>query len=168
MSQSNPNQIKLEVMIKNEQKTTVKMVNWQILTSYSSLKSSYHYNHLKHYHTTIQEFQHYFITTSTDADFSETLKIPVKFKNQSLHWSQKQITIHSGILNVNGAKSHHKCISDNLKHDQHSVYIVINEMLAEVPGIPVNKYVITENKQSCFPVEISQIFFFYTKNCRSI
>ena len=137
-----------------------------MLTSYSSLKSSYDHNHLKHYHTTIQKCQHYFSTISTYADFSENSKIPVKSKNQSLHWSHKQITLHSGILKVNGAKSHHKYISDNLKHDQHFVYIVL-DVLAEEPGITVNKYVIIETN-NCASQYKSAGYFFIQKKCRSI
>lgn len=44
----------------------------------------------------------------------------------------------SGNLKVNGAKSYHPYISDNKMHDHHFAHLVINEMLADVPEIPVN------------------------------
>ena len=36
----------------------------------------------------------------------ENLSIPVKYEPQSLHWAHNQITIHSGILKVDGVKSY--------------------------------------------------------------
>ena len=47
-----------------------------------------HRSQLKHYRTCIKSFREHFDTTSVDADFSESLSIPVKCGPQSLNWSQ--------------------------------------------------------------------------------
>lgn len=52
-----------------------------------------------------------------DLDFSENLGVPMNSESQLLHWSQKHITIHSGIMKVNGSKSYHSSMSNTRKHD---------------------------------------------------
>ena len=96
-----------------------------------------HRNQLKHYRHSIKTFHE----LNIDIDFSENLSVPVKYEPQSLHWSHKQVTIHSGILKLNGEKSYHPYISEDRQHDQSFVKIVIEEMLNTVnknlPGICV-------------------------------
>ena len=98
-----------------------------------------HRNQLKHYRHSIKTFHDLFDALNTDIDFSENLLVPVKYEPQSLHWSHKQVTIHSGILKLNGEKSYHPYISEDRQHDQSFVKIVIEEMLNTVdknlPGI---------------------------------
>ena len=88
-------------------------------------------SNLKHYRSTINEFREHFDTISLDIDFSENLQIPVKFEPRSLHWSHEQVTVHSGILKCSAIKSYHPYISDDKKHDQHFVHVVLNEVLSE-------------------------------------
>ena len=100
-----------------------------------------HRNQLKHYRYSIKSFHDLFDALNIDIDFSENLLVPVKYEPQSLHWSHKQVTIHSGILKLNGEKSYHPYISEDRQHDQSFVKIVIEEMLNTVdkklPGICV-------------------------------
>ena len=56
--------------------------------------------------------------TFLDVDLSENLSVPVKHEPQSLHWSHKQITVHSGILKANGEKFYHIYLSIDRNHDQ--------------------------------------------------
>ena len=50
-----------------------------------------------------------------DIDFSENLKLPVKFEPQSLHWCHEAITMHSGIVKLHREKSYHPYVSDDKK-----------------------------------------------------
>ena len=65
-------------------------------------------------------------------DFSENLTVPVKQEFQSLHWSKEQKWVHSGILKMNGNKVYHGQMSDDLKHDQPFVKLVMDRMLEKV------------------------------------
>ena len=42
-----------------------------------------------------------------DTDFSENLKLPVKFEPQSLHWCHETITVHSGIVKLHREQSYY-------------------------------------------------------------
>ena len=46
-----------------------------------------------------------------------------------MHWSHRQVTIHSGILKVNGEKSYHPYFLDNKLHESTFTDIAIKEML---------------------------------------
>ena len=95
-------------------------------------KFVHHRNMLKHYRTTIKDFYDMFDSVDLDIDFSENLTLPVKHQAQSLHWSYTQITVHSGIVKVEGEKSYHPYFSDNRKHDQVFVKLSIEKMLSDV------------------------------------
>ena len=51
---------------------------------------------------------------------------------QSLHWAQGQVTVHSGLIKVNGTKSYYLYFSDTKVHDHVLVKIAMDEMLSEV------------------------------------
>jgi len=88
-----------------------------------------HRNHLRHYRNVINTFVVLHEGVYIDVDFSENLSVPVKCEPQSLHWGHEQVTVHSGILKINGAKFYHPYLSDDRKHDQVFVRKVIQEML---------------------------------------
>ena len=81
-------------------------------------KINHHRNQLRHYRNVINRFRDHFGAISIDLDFSENLKVSVKYEPQSLHWSHEQITVHSGILKVDGVKSYHPYLSHDRNHDQ--------------------------------------------------
>jgi len=95
-----------------------------------------HRNHLHHYRNVIQLFRNNFHVLFMDIDFSENLTIPVKFEPQSMHWYHETVTIPSGIIKLHGNKSYHPYISDDKKHDQKFVKIVLEEMLETLDSIP--------------------------------
>ena len=105
----------------------------------------HHCNQLKHFRTSMGKFQNIFNTVMIDIDFSENLSIPVKYGSQSLHWGHDQITIHSGILQVDGEKSYHPYLSKDHKHDQQFVQIILEEMLLEVEYITVETTIAIES-----------------------
>lgn len=92
-------------------------------------KTVHHRNQLRHYRNVVKSFKDSFDTIFIDIDFSENLKVPVKYEPQSLHWSHEQITVHSGLLKYQGVKSYHPYLSSDRKHDQHFVHCVLEEML---------------------------------------
>ena len=108
-------------------------------------KIIHHRNQLKHYRTCIKIFNENFDTLSIDVDFSENLSIPVKSEPQSLHWSHEQVTIHSGIMKLQGEKSYHPYISNDKKHDQHFVHVALQEMLKKVSTLPEDCYIVIES-----------------------
>ena len=95
---------------------------------------------VKVYHTKI----HYLLILI----FSENLSIPVKFEPQSLHLSYSYITVHSGILKNHGEKSYPSYLSDDWKHDQSFIKIVIEEMLKDADIEPGNHTVIESDNSS--------------------
>ena len=80
-------------------------------------KLIYHRNILKYYRNTQSIFESLFDSVSIDIDFAENLTVPVKYEPQSLHSAHEQVTVHSGIMKVNGEKTY-PYFSDSLKHDQ--------------------------------------------------
>jgi hypothetical protein len=42
-----------------------------------------------------------------DLDLAENLTIPIRESPQQMHWHKKQVTVHSGILKMNGDKEYH-------------------------------------------------------------
>ena len=91
-------------------------------------KTIHHQNHLKHFRSVHHQFINYFDCAYIDTDFFENLSVPVKYEPQSLHWAHDQVTVHSGILKVQGFKSYHTYFSDSKLHDQ----VFVNEMLLEM------------------------------------
>lgn len=88
-----------------------------------------HRNHLRHYRNVIGSFVVLHEGVYLDVDFSENLSVPVKYEPQSLHWGHDQISVHSGLLKINGEKYYHPYLSDDRKHDQVFVRKVLNEMI---------------------------------------
>ena len=64
-----------------------------------------------------------------DVDFSENFDIPVKYEPQSMHWYHESVTVHSGIMFVDGEKYYLPYLSDDKSHDQHFVDSVLDLML---------------------------------------
>ena len=87
-------------------------------------------NHLKHYRNSHLDVYGFYDNCSIiDADFAESLSVPVKFEPQSMQWSHQQVTIHSRILKVKGEKSYHPYFSDDRLHNSTFNDIAIKEML---------------------------------------
>ena len=91
-------------------------------------KTLHHRNHLQHFCTVHSPFLELFDYAWIDVDFSENLSVPVKYKPQSLHWAQEQLSVHSGILKTKGNKSYHSYLSNGKVHDQ----VFVNEVLKEI------------------------------------
>ena len=96
----------------------------------------FHWNQLKHSKNVITSFRENF-ECLIDIDFSENLKVPLKYEPQSAHWNHEQVTVHSGILKNKGQKSCHSHLSDNEKHDHIFVDIVLQRMLSPIPPPPI-------------------------------
>ena len=116
-----------------------------------------HRNHLRHYRSTINEFREFYDNILIDIDFSENLSIPVKFEPQSLHWCHEQVTIHSGILKVGGKKSYHPYVSNERRHDQPFVHIVLEKMLEEV-DMKLHSYIVIESDNCSVQYKSAQHF----------
>lgn len=113
------------------------------------VKFIHHRNQLKHYRSINKNVKEHFDAIYMDLDFSENLDVPVKFEPQSLHWCHQQVTVHSGILKVEGEKSCHPYFSNDRKHDQQFVNIVMKEMLQGVNINPCSLIIIeTDNCSS--------------------
>ena len=113
-----------------------------------------HRNHLRHYRSTINEFRE-FDDILIDIDFSENLSIPVKY--ELLHWCHEQVTIHSGILKVGGKKSYHPYVSNERRHDQSFVHIVLEKMLEEV-DMKLHSYIVIESDNCSVQYKSAQHF----------
>ena len=79
-----------------------------------------------------------------DIKFSENLSVPVKFKPQSLHWSLKQVIVHSGITKACSEKTYHVHLSDDKKHDQFFVHLELTNMINNANALD-HSYIITES-----------------------
>lgn len=122
----------------------------QIVEFISSILSRilHHRNHLKHYRSAVSAFRASFDAVFLDIDFSENLKLPVKFEPQSMHWCHETITVHSGIIKIHGEKSYHPYVSDDKKHDQTFVKKVLKEMIATIECLPQSCIVESDNCSS--------------------
>lgn len=96
----------------------------------------HHRNHLRHYRNTIKVFRENFDAAFLDIDFSQNLKLPVKFEPQSMHWHKDAVTVHSGITKFHGEKVYHPYIADDKKHDQKFVKLVLQEMIQSLDSLP--------------------------------
>jgi len=106
-------------------------------------KFIHHRNMLKHYRSTIKDFYDMFDSVDIDIDFSENLTLPVMYQAQSLHWSYTQITVHSGILKVDGGEILSPYFSDSRKHDQ--VFV----KLSMISDIDLTEKVIVTESDNC-------------------
>ena len=95
----------------------------------------HHRNMLKLYRNLKGAFLDMMSCTYIDIDFSENLTIGIKWEPQSMHWSKKQVTVHSAILKFNEEKVYHPYLSNSRIHDQVFVKQVLEEMF-EVADIP--------------------------------
>ena len=95
-----------------------------------------HRNHLRHYRNTVKFVRDNFDAVFIDIDFSENLTLPVKYEPQSLHWNHDLVSVHSGIVKIHGEKSYHPYVSDDRKHDQKFVKLVLEKMLDTVETMP--------------------------------
>ena len=102
-------------------------------------------NQLNHYRSCLSSSKENIIGAYIDVDFSENLSVPVKYEPKDLHWSQKQITVHSGILKFKGEKSHHPYLSANRTHDQHFLQLCILEILKKVDFSKNPAYIVIES-----------------------
>ena len=95
----------------------------------------HHRNQLKHFRTVIPMINASFANSLyIDIDFSENLKIPVKWEPQSLHWHHEQVTFHSGIVKFDGEKHYYIHISEDRTHDNVFVDEVILQMIEDAPA----------------------------------
>ena len=70
----------------------------------------HHRNQLCNYRNTIHTFSNLFDSISIDIDFSEKLKVPLKYEPQSMHWTGVEVIVHSGILKNHGEKEYHSYV----------------------------------------------------------
>ena len=119
-------------------------------------KIIHHRNQLRHYRSTIHQFNDHFDTLLIDIDFSENLSIPVKFEPQSLHWSHRQVTVHSGLMKYHEQKSYHPYLSDDTTHDQMFVHCALKNMFSTVDIEPGSVVVIKSDncaiQYKCLPI----------------
>ena len=94
-------------------------------------KIIYHRNHLKHNRSTISKVKEHFDSVFTDIDYAKNFTVPVK------------LTVHLGILKYQGEKSYHLYLSEDKKHDQHFVDVVLYKMLKGIENTAA--YMITES-----------------------
>ena len=90
---------------------------------------------LRHYRKMIKPLTDALNAIHMDIDFADNLTVPVKYEPQSLHWAHEQVTVHSGLIKVNIAKSYHPYFSDTKVHDHVFVKIAMDEMLSEVSNM---------------------------------
>ena len=46
-----------------------------------------------------------------------------------MHWLKSQVTIHSGIVKVNGVKEYHPYVTEDLFHDKQLVTVALHKLL---------------------------------------
>ena len=80
---------------------------------------------------TVKRTMDLFDCVEVDIDFSEKLKVPLKYKPESMHWSNSQVIVHSGITKAAGEKTYHPYFSDDKVQDHVFVRVALTEMLAE-------------------------------------
>ena len=103
-------------------------------------KIIHHRNLLKNYRSVVNTFNSLFNSLYVGLDFSENLKVPLKFEPHPMHWTKTSVTVYSGICKYNSNKSYHAYFSETKKHDAVFVNLAIGEMLKEV------------DTESCFDV----------------
>ena len=106
----------------------------------------HHRNQLKHFRSTIKECTDMFDCIEMHVDYSEKLTVTEKHQPQSLHWHEKKVIVHAGIVIESGEKSYHPYMSDDLLQDYVFVDIAINEMLS---GCSVEDKVILIKSDNC-------------------
>ena len=128
---------KAEVLMKNRKivkhlKGVSAQANLSFITKFLEKRLSsvvHHRNQLKHYRSCLSLFKENIIGAYIDENFSGNLSLLVKYELQDLHWSQEQITVHSGVLKFKGENSYHRYLSAKRRHDQHFAQLCILEIL---------------------------------------
>ena len=105
-----------------------------------------------------QEFYNLFEFVCIDIDFSDNLTLPVKHQAQSLHWSSTKVAVHSRIIKVDGENIFHIHLSENHKHVQTFVKIVLHDMLNNADL--TNKKIIMES-DNCSSKQYKSVKHFY-------
>ena len=105
----------------------------------------HHRNLLKHLRSTVHALRQEFNAIWMDVDLSENLSVPVDKEIQPLHWGKPQVTVHSGIVKLNGDKAYHPYISESLVHDQELVATAIQKMIKSTDSYEVVDYIIIES-----------------------
>ena len=115
-------------------KATLKRVNVPVVIDLIAQwlrKIMHHRNQLNHYRNTIHSFRDNFNAVFLDTDFSENLKVQIKSEPQSLNWSHEQVTVHSGIMKINGEKIYYPTLSEDKKHNQAFVRTAVSTMVSK-------------------------------------
>ena len=99
---------------------------------------------MKYYRNAIAIFRELFNSLLVDIDFSENLSVPVKFEQQNLHWSHRQVTLHSGIAKTSSEKNYHVHLPDDRSHDQSFVHLALTNMINNAKA-PDHSYIVTKS-----------------------
>ena len=89
----------------------------------------FHRNDLKHHRSTIHQLRDTLAEATLHVDLAENLTVPLKQSPQQLHWSKKQVTVHSAILKINGNKEYHPYLTEDMCHDQQLVGVNLKKLL---------------------------------------
>ena len=139
-----PHKTKKGVMIMRLESETIH-VNLKFLTNFidGMLPNILHHrNLLRNYRNAISRFHQTYNSINIDIDFSEKLKVPLKYEPQILHWNNPQVIVHSGILKDSGTKEYHAYLSDDVIQDHVFVSKVLDEMLV---GTDHSKMIVIES-----------------------
>ena len=77
-------------------------------------------------------------------DLEENLMVPVKQSPHQMHWSKKQVTVHSAILKRNGNKEYHPYLTEDMCHDQQLVGANL-KMLLNIAAESNPKFILVES-----------------------
>ena len=110
-------------------------------------KIIHHWNQLKNFRSIIFSFREHHEADFIDIDFSEKLKIPIKFQAQSQHWNERTVIVHSGILYSQGVKSYHTYLSDDKDKEQAFVSDILEKMIEQCNFDKINTLIV--EKDNC-------------------
>ena len=122
-------------------------------------KLVHHCNMLKLYHNLKAAFLENLECTYINIDFSENLMVGIKWEPQSLHWSKKQVTVHSGIVKVNGNKGYHPYVSNSRVHDQIFVKSALEEMIESTDGLNDSTTLVIESDNCSVQYKSARHFY---------
>ena len=123
-------------------------------------KAIHHRNLLKNYRSNIEKtLENLPNCPIIDVDFSENLTGPVPEEPQDYHFTQHQLTVHSGMIKYHGEKQNHPYFSSDLKHDQSFVRAAIEEMVSEIDLTTPNMCVIIQSDNCSNQYKSSANFF---------
>ena len=86
-------------------------------------------------------------TIEPSIDFSENLTLTLPEEIQSMYWGQAktEVSVHPGIMKLEGNKVYHPYFSDDTMHDQAFVYVTLNKMLSDVEIDPGTTVIVTSD-----------------------